>query len=272
MNREPELVYEVCEAYLELWQKHLPGKLEGFYLHGSIVLGAFDRFSDIDFVAVTRGPLEEADLRIVSEIHKAVPASYPQPEMDGMYMTWEDFGRKQPNTNASSPVFNNGKLTFGNPFNSVTMWLLKEKGICLLGTAISELGIQVNERDLVEYVLENMDSYWGKRIEWLARSKEKLTAFSSKEIAGEIEWTVLGMLRQYYTLNEFDIVSKLGAAQYGLAKLPEEWHPIIGEAAAIRNGSNESFFDSDEKRVDRMLELAQYVIGLSKRGSSTCSL
>ncbi|WP_409272121.1 aminoglycoside adenylyltransferase domain-containing protein [Neobacillus sp. SCS-31] len=267
MKREPELVFKVCETYIDLWHKHLPGKLEGFYLHGSIVLGAFeDHSSDLDFVAVTKNPLEEEELQIVKKIHKAIAASYPKPEMDGMYIVWEDFGRRDTFNNAPYPSYNEGQLSFEDRFNPVTWWLLKRKGISLLGPNNSELDIRVTEKDLVEYVLDNMDSYWGKRVEWLEKSKEKLSAFSTAEISGEIEWTVLGLLRQFYTLNEFDIVSKLGAGEYGLAQLPEEWHPIIREAIAIRSGNGEALFGSNEDRIDRLLEFAEYIIGSKKRG------
>ncbi|WP_277674507.1 aminoglycoside adenylyltransferase domain-containing protein, partial [Piscibacillus halophilus] len=50
----------------------------------------------------------------------------------------------------------------------------------------------------------------------------------------EVEWTVLGLLRQYYTLMEKDIISKLEAGYYGLEILPTKWHPIIQEAINIR--------------------------------------
>jgi hypothetical protein len=46
----------------------------------------------------------------------------------------------------------------------------------------------------------------------------------------EIEWTVLGLL----TLRENDIISKLGAGEYALQQMQEEWHGITREAINIR--------------------------------------
>ena len=76
----------------------------------------------------------------------------------------------------------------------------------------------------------------------------------------EIEWSVLGLLRQYYTLKEHSIISKLGAGEYGLLHMPEEWHQIIKEAINVRNGVRSEFFASDEQRIDMALKFSKYVI------------
>jgi len=46
------------------------------------------------------------------------------------------------------------------------------------------------------------------------------------------------MLRQYYTLREKKITSKVDAGRYALEHLPQEWHPLIQEAVRIREESN----------------------------------
>ncbi|TYS13543.1 hypothetical protein FZC78_21530 [Rossellomorea vietnamensis] len=48
-------------------------KLEGLYLHGSIVLDAYVKdCSDIDFAAVTRNRLAEAEIHTLKKIHEEI--------------------------------------------------------------------------------------------------------------------------------------------------------------------------------------------------------
>jgi aminoglycoside adenylyltransferase-like protein len=57
-----------------------------------------------------------------------------------------------------------------------------------------------------------------------------------------IQWTVLGVLRQFYTFRERAIVSKMAAGEYALAHIPEQWHPLIQEAINIRMGTKGSLY------------------------------
>ena len=60
----------------------------------------------------------------------------------------------------------------------------------------------------------------------------------------QVEWSITGVLRQFYTLQEHDIVSKVDACKYAIHHLPEEYHNIINEAISIREGSNKRYCHS----------------------------
>ncbi|MSP14976.1 MAG: DUF4111 domain-containing protein [Chloroflexi bacterium] len=52
----------------------------------------------------------------------------------------------------------------------------------------------------------------------------------------------LCVLRQFYTFREHIITSKSGAAIYGLAHTPRQWHQLIQETINIRAGSSASSY------------------------------
>lgn len=51
-----------------------------------------------------------------------------------------------------------------------------------------------------------------------------------------IQWTVLGILRQFYTFRERTIISKIGAGSYAIDHVPVRWDRLIHEAVNIRYG------------------------------------
>jgi hypothetical protein len=59
-----------------------------------------------------------------------------------------------------------------------------------------------------------------------------------------VQWTVLGILRQFYTFRERAITSKTGAGLYGLAHTPRQWQRLIQEALDIRAGKAASSYRS----------------------------
>jgi hypothetical protein len=105
-----------------------------------------------------------------------------------------------------------------------------------------------------------MNSYWAQRVEKMETSITELYKLPAEDIDDEIEWTVLGLLRQFYTLKERDIISKLSAGEYALQHLPLEWHPIIKEAINIRKGEKMNIFTSDKERIDMTIRFSKYII------------
>jgi hypothetical protein len=105
-----------------------------------------------------------------------------------------------------------------------------------------------------------MNTYWTNRIKMAETSIDHLVKLPSDKIDFDIEWTVLGLLRQFYTIKEKDIVSKLDAGEYGLTQFPVEWHNIIKEAMNIRKGVKADIFSSEMERVDSTLRFSKFLI------------
>ncbi|MCM3393349.1 DUF4111 domain-containing protein [Cytobacillus oceanisediminis] len=108
-----------------------------------------------------------------------------------------------------------------------------------------------------------MNTYWANRIQSYEESIDELTQTADSAIDKEVEWTVLGILRQFYTLREKDIISKQGAGEYSLKHLPEKWHPIIVDAINIRRGEENRHYTSKRDRIEETIKLSKYLISQS---------
>ncbi|MFJ8101177.1 aminoglycoside adenylyltransferase domain-containing protein [Lysinibacillus sp. NPDC096212] len=252
-------VQKILNEYTTLFQNKIPDTLEGFYLHGSIALNAYiNGSSDIDFIAVVNRSLTEEDAKVISALHKELNRKYKNTGMDGCYLLVEDIGKKQSEVNGCLNV-NEGKTNWSNDhINPITWWILKNKGITILGADVATYNFSVDERVLDDYVLENMNSYWSSRLEKIKKYKAFL--IPKNLVDSEVEWSITGVLRQFYTLQEHDIVSKVDACKYATHHLPEEYHNIINEAISIREGSNKRYCNSKKQRIDDTIQCMDYIL------------
>jgi Domain of unknown function (DUF4111) len=261
MRDLPIAVNDLLNKYMKLFNEYMSNQLAGLYLHGSLALDAFvEGSSDIDFIAVTHSRLTRSELEKAEEIHKIILDKYQFPEMDGVYITQNDLGKL-----GECYFFNNGKMNYGHFLNPVTWWLLKRKGIVFHGEVPV---IEINDNDLVSYTYENMNTYWANRIRTFEKSIDELAQIAESEIDKEVEWTVLGLLRQFYTLREKDIISKQGTGEYSLKHLPEEWHPIIQDAINIRKGEEDRNYARKLERIKETIKLSKYLINHSAANRS----
>jgi hypothetical protein len=248
--RIPEPVQPLLSDFLALVQRQLPDFFSAFYLYGGSAHGAFNvRLSDIDFIAVLSRRATQADLERLRLIHEQIATQYPQWEMDGIYLQWSDLG-KITDIATPYPRYADRKLTNDHQEgNSVTWWELKNKGIVLLGPEPRDLDFTVDWELLITRMHQNLNTYWVQftrkpvRIAWL---------FSDYGI----QWTALGVLRQYYTFREQNIVSKTEAGRYGLTHLPPRWHRLISEAIHIREQGCGYYYRS---RILRAVEAFRYI-------------
>lgn len=249
----PEGVKPLVDEYIATIEAELPGFMSAFYLHGSIALGDFHpRFSDIDFIAVINRPSTTTDLAGLKRIHHALKQKYPQGNLSGSYLQWHDLGRAKADLQPH-PHCHNGvvKVTDFQEMEFVTWWTLKSHGLALIGPEPQELSFTLDWNEFMVATRENMNTYWVRftrepvRMAWLFWDYG-------------IQWAVLGVLRQFYSLNEHDIASKTRAGEYGLARLPESWQRIIQEAINVRNQSQmrSSLYGS---RLNRAVEAQRFL-------------
>jgi hypothetical protein len=184
--------------------------------------------------------------------------------MQGGYLQWSDIGKREEEIKPY-PYYTDGVM-YSSGFSSqnpVTWWILKQYGIRILGPDPKDLDIQINEKILVEYVHHNMNTYWTSRLEQIEKIVCTINTSGNvigKEMDWEIEWSVLGVLRQFYTIKERDITSKVRAGTYALNELPKQWHRIIQEAISIRKGLNIRHYESDRERLNDTVKFLKYLI------------
>jgi Nucleotidyltransferase domain. len=266
MGYIPKKVKLIIDKHIEMIEERLPNLLEGYYIYGSLSLGKFHYgSSDIDFIAVINREVNKEELEILKYIHNSINKKYRKTTLDGMYVMEEDIESIGKEENRSLR-FNDGKFEgyIRLNRNSIDAYQLRKCGITIIGKEIEEYNLEVNFDILLNEMRNNLNSYW---VNWMNGCKKFM---SSKYIGSfvslkNIEWGVLGISRLYYTFNEKDITSKVGAGEYALSKVPSKWHNIIKESMKLRNDSKDSYYNSISKRRNDALEYMDYIIKESNR-------
>jgi hypothetical protein len=248
----PNEIRPMLEAYLQAFHAQFPELLQGFYIHGSIALGAFQpEWSDIDCVAILKRPITESEFKSLENLHHQLIVTYDKFLLEVTYLLAEDLGQE---SHPPRPNYHDNQLSTGNfEANDVTWWLLKHKAIPVYGEA---LDFPVDWDRLIVKMHENMNSYWRS---FTYMPQRVLWVFSDYGI----QWVVLGILRQYYSFCENDISSKTGAAEYGLVVFPE-WQRIVQEALNIRMNKPRLYQNKLHRAVDA-LRFLHFIIGESNK-------
>lgn len=100
---------------------------------------------------------------ILSDIHQDLKGKY-KTVMDGCYLLKGKIGKRQTETKKCLSV-NFGKVAWeSDVINPITWRILGNKGISIMGPEIISLDFEVDEGDLINYVLYNMNTYWLNRM------------------------------------------------------------------------------------------------------------
>lgn len=250
---ERATVEEALDLYIKQIEECLPDILHSFYLYGSISLGAFeDTTSDIDFVVVFKRGLTEVESEQLQDLHQYLHKKLPF-ILDGWYFAHEDFYLLQEKFAIGLRV-NEGKILGSVPYkkDSIDAFQLKKYGITIKGQRASDLPFTPDWNMLLSNMKDNLNSYWANL---LNRSRT-----ATIEHIEDIEWAVLGISRLYYTFQERDIISKVGAGEYALRNLPEKWHPILQESINYRKGKLNSSYASKEDRSEDAKAYLEFLI------------
>ncbi|WEG12558.1 DUF4111 domain-containing protein [Pullulanibacillus sp. KACC 23026] len=272
-SRIPSSVQEMLTDYLKGLEETFADSVRGVYLHGSLALNDFDSCSEVDFVSMLDHDLNCEEMALLTDLHSDISDKYPHRIMQGSYINWSDQKdssclplmdrlRTENDKKVSAPYFDGFMMTMSakENVNPVTWWVLKQNGIPLKGPEPVDLPFKLNEEDLVDYVYENMQVYWKKRVEKFWQAAYHEASLPQNELDGEVAWTVLGLLRQLYTLREQKVISKLSAADYGLQHLPEAFHTIIKEAVRIRKQAPISTISlTNEAKLEDTYKLSHYI-------------
>jgi hypothetical protein len=244
----------LLEDYLVEVENGLPGYLTAFYLHGSIALGEFQpKYSDVDFIAVISRRSTDDDFARLAAVHAALKEKYAQNPLSGSYLQPEDLGRFASEIEAA-PYYQDGIMQRGHfDINAVTWWILKNRGVTLLGTPAERLPIEVDMERMIADMHRNMNTYWVSFIRQPARMAWLFSDYG-------VQWTIPGVLRQFYTFNEKGITSKIGACEYALQHVPQRWQRIIQEAMNIRNGRDTRLYRLRPQRALDGIQFLRYII------------
>ncbi|MFC5826071.1 aminoglycoside adenylyltransferase domain-containing protein [Nonomuraea insulae] len=243
----PEDVARAVSHYLSVADRLMPGRICGFYVVGSIALGAWrSGRSDIDFVAAVDGDLGERDMRRLALLHKLgnVPAAWQalvraRPSIpgtvNGVFVAVSDLGRPvtriRPIASHSGPSFKRGR---GFEVNPVVWKVLLERGVTVRGPAPHELGLDPEPGKLREWNLRQLHGHFAT---WAGRALSGKPPRKPLQPAHRVAISsALAPPRLHHTIVTGEVISKEAAAQYALETFEARWHPLIRLALARRLG------------------------------------
>ena len=242
-------------TYLEVVDKTAPGMVEGLYVVGSYALGDWHPGrSDIDIVAITAEPANDADFGSLLTAHALLNEIQPEPHIDGPYLAWGDL-IAAPGTGLHRPWTLNGELHHdGDCFeiNPVTWYTLATYGVVVRGPGTDTLNISHEVEDRVRFVIDNLSTYWRQlAASIVAACEEPETSFD----LALFEWCALGALRLHYTAFTGDVTSKRGAGEYGIVVTPDYMHDTIRAALATRSRGQSENAGPDQSTVTTAMML-----------------
>jgi hypothetical protein len=243
----PDAVALRVRQYLRLADRLLPGKVTGFYLTGSVALGAYRAGrSDIDFVAVLNNRISGAELSRLRLLHAVSTGSTGWESLshgrsvfsgtcNGVFVLSGDLSDP---VSEICPVASHCGTEFfvgqESKINPVEWKELDEHGVTVRGPVPEMLGLQSLPELLRTWNRDNLETYWRPLAEGLLASRRRSGMwFRPRWFTA---WGVLGAPRLHYTIATGDIVSKEAAGEYALDTFDSEWHPIIKEGLGYWRG------------------------------------
>lgn len=218
----------------------LKDNLTGIYLHGSAVMGCYNpKKSDIDLIVVVNEKMDNASKRAIMdmtvELNSQGPAkgiemsivtrdvckpfAYPTPfelHFSMMHLGWyrdnpEDYIQKMNGTDEDLAAH---------------FTIISKRGKCLYGQLIEEVFGEVPRQDY-------MDSIWDDIAE------------APEDIADNAMYITLNLARVLAFSRDNLILSKKEGGKWGLANLPDKYHPVIQTALREYSEGTDLTYDYD---------------------------
>lgn len=258
----PLVLQPLLTTYLSALEP-LSSSLYGIYLYGSLALDAFEELeSDIDMVVLTRQVLSEAEVVRIKLIHQALTSIDPfGKRLAPLYIPLQACGKLNSEI-APYPYASDGRFFASGYFdlNAVTWWMIKERGIRLLGPDPSTLPLSTSWRDVQQAMQYNLDGYWSEK----AR-RRYLFLFNYWVITATAT-----LCRILTALEENEIISKSQALARWHNRLPARWQLLIAEAQRLRQHSGSpALYGTRLKRMQETLAFIEYA---RVRGHQTLDL
>lgn len=148
MDRKYDYISELKRVARDL-SGILKGNFVGFYVMGSFVMGDWDpEKSDIDFVVVTRKPLNKRESLEIGKLHQVLSKSDLGKKLDGAYTYLEQLQQKRFEERTGSVEDHEFKADCPCHLSAENILCLLEYGKCIQGVPIEELSLSVSDEEL----------------------------------------------------------------------------------------------------------------------------
>ncbi|HEY2853432.1 MAG TPA: aminoglycoside adenylyltransferase domain-containing protein [Gemmatimonadaceae bacterium] len=249
----PEL-NTVLAHFLRELERVLSDNFVGAYLQGSFAVGDFDEHSDVDFVVVTIGEVDD-DLPALQRLHANIfdlPSEWAK-HLEGSYFPAETLRRAD---TMGSPLWyldhGSRSLIRSNHCNTlVVRSILREHGVVVAGPSTGELVRPVSAEALRREIRATMVS-WGRQV------LNDPAPYRNRFYQG---YLILNYARMLHDLREGRPGSKLAGAEWAKAALGGEWHDLIDRAWSTRpNPAVSVRTPPDSKDFERTLSFVKLCI------------
>ena len=250
-------VNEILDLLLTSVTEILNNQLLGMYLFGSLANGDFDKDSDIDILIVTKKEIQEEMFSALKTMHEEISAidSPWAIQLEVSYIPQKALRRYDPADNQHPHLDRgNGEALHSMQHDSdwiIQRFILRERGITIIGPAPSSLIEPVSSEDLKEAVVDVLHS-------WIKGFLDDPSPLNSR---GYQSYTVLTLCRILHTYKYCTIVSKPVAADWAKENLNKQWKPLIEQAWIGRQSPS---LLANTEAVNETLEMIKYALSLTK--------
>lgn len=222
------LVQRVCDAYRRI----LGDKLAGIYLHGSMAFGCFTwATGDIDFLAVVDAPLIQAEKEALIRVLLDMDADAP-PKGFEMSVVLRDVCEPFQYPTPFELHFSNAHKARAaadltaycrdmhgvDPDLAAHFTVIRHVGETLFGADIKEVFGEVPRACYVDSILGDVGE-------------------AAQEILANPVYIILNLCRVLAYLQCGAVLSKRQGGEWGMAHLPEEYHPLLRGALDAYGGA-----------------------------------
>ena len=205
-------------------------KLVGLYLRGSLALGDFiPETSDIDVLAVTEWPVNDAEFATLAALHAQI-AALPHPYANRVEMAYIDraaLRRFKPGLR--HPTLGQGEALAWSEHRDnwiLERWTVRECGVALLGPDPRTLIDPISSDDLRAAARTRLRDW----ADWADQPDEPNWLLPR----GHQAYVVETMCRALATLACNKLQSKPRAVAWAIATLPEPWRSMVERSRAWR--------------------------------------
>lgn len=246
MSKIPVPIEQTVAHLIDVLESVAVTPLRGFYLHGSIALGAYDeRISDVDFLAVTDRELKKAEVLLLEEAFYDSLSKHPLlRKFEGNIISAD---RLQLADFSACPQCYQGEFSFAPPrdFNAVTLHSLREFGVTVVGESPSRLIKPVSLFDLLKTMQGN-----------LLYLQQKIPEYADKGTDFKV-FGVLTLCRILFTVRTGQITSKREAALYAVKIVKSPWREMIQRTLAEwESGMSGEFWIAPK---EMLMEFVEYI-------------
>jgi predicted nucleotidyltransferase len=237
----------------------LGANLVAVYLQGSFALGEGDEHSDVDFVALTRAELSDHETQALQELHGRLfdDGSEWARHLEGSYAPVDLYRRVDPDRRPLLFLDNGARRLVLDPHcnSAVTRWVVRERGIVLLGPQPAELVDPVSAEDLEREARVALRDY----ADWAPEPTDVGPMSRWKQ-----PYLVLTFCRILATIATGEVLGKKAAAAWADASLDPRWRSLVRRAVADRPDPwGRVHQRADDDLVAETLAFAEYAVAFA---------